>query len=402
MLKVAIISPFKLPIPATQGGGVENLIQLIIDENEEHEELCISLFGKFDKSLKNIQSRYKHTKFYFINADTAFDSVYYWFVKILKRLKLVKLNRYLFIARSILKDLKQDKYDKVLVVNNLDLLNVLCPRIDSDVMLYLHNDIFFKGKESYYSAIKKCSKILTVSEFIRNQVLTYEQVSPDRVEVLRNGINTQNFQKVDSKQIDQLKAKYGIQKNEIIILYSGRVVYEKGVKELLLAFKSIVGKFPIKLLIVGGTWYNQNHNNDFVTELSNLSFEFKEKIVFTGYIDYSKIHLIYQLSDIVAVPTMYVEEAASLVVIESMASGKPLIVTDSGGMPEYASPECAILVKRDKDVVDNLAKAIEQLVVDRELRNSMGEAGLIASYQCGKECYYKNFVARLKSCRAAL
>lgn len=392
MSKIAIISPFKLPVPAVKGGGIENLLQLLIDENETQSEMSLTVYGKFDRSLIDIQTRYKNTQFNLIQTDTLLDQAFHLIVKLLKRLKIARINRHVLIAKKMLAHLNREIYDQVVLVNNLDLLKALFNKTSQEMILYLHNDIFYEGRTDYYSAVRSCSKILTVSEYIRSRVLTFKDLAPNKVCVLRNGIDVTPFQSLDDQIVQTLKDQYGLHRGEIVILYSGRVVYEKGVRELLLAFKMISEKYPVKLMIAGGIWYNQNLENSFTSELAQLSEAIKDKIVFTGYVDYNKIHGIYQMADIVVVPTMHVEEAASLVVLEAMAAGKPLIITDSGGMPEYASADCSIVVKRNSDIVENLAHAMEQLINDPERREEMGQSGLVASNRFSKGNYYKGFV----------
>ena len=95
---------------------------------------------------------------------------------------------------------------------------------------------------------------------------------------------------------------------------------------------------------------------------------------------------IWSLSDIAVVPTYDVEEAAGLVVIEAMAAGKPVIISDSGAMEEYITPECSIVVKRDDNFICELANSIERLCEDggeEEASKKMGKNALIWSERMG-------------------
>ena len=66
-----------------------------------------------------------------------------------------------------------------------------------------------------------------------------------------------------------------------------------------------------------------------------------------------------------------------MVVVEAMAAGLPVICLDHGGPGLIATPECAIMIEPRSEayVVEKLAKAIERLAQDPELRRRMGEAG---------------------------
>ena len=70
----------------------------------------------------------------------------------------------------------------------------------------------------------------------------------------------------------------------------------------------------------------------------------------------------------------------------------PLIITDSGGMVEYANEKCAEIIPIDESISENIAQKIKKLADNNELRKKMGEAGKQQVQQYSKENYYYNFV----------
>ena len=74
------------------------------------------------------------------------------------------------------------------------------------------------------------------------------------------------------------------------------------------------------------------------------------------------MHYIYQLADISVIPSLC-EDAAPLVAVEAMASGLPLIVTKSGGIPEYVSRKCALILEKDNQLIPNLQKSLKLTLV---------------------------------------
>ena len=86
------------------------------------------------------------------------------------------------------------------------------------------------------------------------------------------------------------------------------------------------------------------------------------------------------------------EEGAGLVAIEGMANGLPLIITKSGGMPEYTGKECAIILDRDEKLTDNIADSILKLFDDADLRQKMSLAGIERSKLFSKEKYFANYM----------
>ena len=69
-MKIAIVTSMALPIPAVKGGGVEWLIQTIIDENESNGDLKITVLGIDDEEARNVAQKYKNTEFVFIKRDS--------------------------------------------------------------------------------------------------------------------------------------------------------------------------------------------------------------------------------------------------------------------------------------------------------------------------------------------
>lgn len=90
------------------------------------------------------------------------------------------------------------------------------------------------------------------------------------------------------------------------------------------------------------------------------------------------------------------EDAAPLVPVEAMAAGLPLIVTRSGGIEEYTSPECAVIVERDGQIVESLSRAIVSLQRNPDRCNKMSQAGLARAQLYGMRSMYQQFVAACK------
>jgi len=141
-------------------------------------------------------------------------------------------------------------------------------------------------------------------------------------------------------------------------------VPKNGVKYLIMALPNIITRFKnIKCLIVGDG-----------TELNNLKkassrLNIEEKVIFTDRIPNYEMPKYYAASDIVVLPSL--KEATSIAGLEAMASGKPLVGTDVGGIPYIIKPnKTGILVpSRDSEQISN---AVIELLNDDQKRISMG------------------------------
>ena len=128
-------------------------------------------------------------------------------------------------------------------------------------------------------------------------------------------------------------------------------------------------------------------------KVKKLSEQNRDRIIFTGYVDNAEVYQYASVADVQCVPTL-VEEAAGLVLMEAMAGGIPLIVTNSGGIMEYVDRDTALFIERE-NIVDNLKRAIWYLKEHPEVRRQMSENARMQSKKYDEVIYYKNFVTMI-------
>ena len=203
-------------------------------------------------------------------------------------------------------------------------------------------------------------------------------------------MDIEKFQKFDKNKIKNIRDKYGIQDNDYVYLYSGRLVPEKGVKELITAFNMLNDK-NIKLLIIGSFGYGKNSKSDYLHDLSELSKNNK-KVVFTGYIDYREISNYYHIANVGIIPSTW-EEPFALTVIENLASGHPVIITDSGAMPEIVNDKCALIIKKT-DIINELYKALKII----RKKHFKPDDCISSSQLFSKNIYVENFIKNIEEC----
>ena len=164
-----------------------------------------------------------------------------------------------------------------------------------------------------------CDKVVTVSEYIKKRVLTLDSQYTNKVHVLKNCTDITLF---DKKKHADFRTSYrhnaNISKDQIVVLFSGRIHPNKGIKELISAFKNIRNTECI-LLVVGSSWYGSNKKTEFEKEINSLSRDIQQRIIFTGFVPFSDMPKIISVADIAVVPSIW-EEPAGLVVIEAMSS----------------------------------------------------------------------------------
>lgn len=404
-MKLAMITSGFLPVPATKGGAVENLIENFLRMNEECEDYEITVFSIYDEKAKEEINKFKNTKCIFIKSNFFVDSLDKSLFFIAKNiLKKKNSHSYRFICRrlhylnQVSKYLKKNNYDKVLLENHPSQYLALKWRDNYKKYLgkyYYHCHNEFAGTYSCEKIIDKTKRFICVSQYISESLQNYLKLNVRQSFVLRNGIDEGKFNiKLTSRQEAELRNKYNIGKDDKILLFTGRIVREKGAKELINALNHVQYK-NYKLLIVGAALNDLNAKTPYELEIEELVTGMGDRVVFTGFIKYDKIPLLYHIADIAVLPSIW-DDPAPLTIIEALLCGLPIITTVSGGIPEYATHGSAILIERDSNLVENLANEIQALLVDDVRRKEMSKKSLEVSKDLTLKVYYQNFIKLLQ------
>ena len=231
--------------------------------------------------------------------------------------------------------------------------------------------------------------MIGVSEFV---VREYEKACkiPVKTHLLKNAIDIEKFNAVvPETQKKQIREKLGLSQQDFVILYVGRIMEIKGVLELMQAVTGLEDPH-IKLLIMGSANFGKWAFSPYERKVIKLARQNPDRILFTGYVPNGEVYQYASVADVQCVPSLC-EEAAGLVVLEAMAEGLPLIVTRSGGVPEYVDTAAALFVEREH-VVEKLQQAICYMKAHPEVRSLMSQRAKLQSKNFDEASYYQNFV----------
>ena len=151
----------------------------------------------------------------------------------------------------------------------------------------------------------------------------------------------------------------------------------------------------IKLLIVGSPNFGKKTITKYEKQVVKEVEKSEGRISFTGFIPHNELYKYYNIAQCAVIPSMY-EDPAPLVTIESMMARKPLIVTNSGGIPEYVDSKSAIVVKKEKNIVTQLSQGILDLYENSSLRSSMSKAAHQRALDYTVDRYYNEYLKILK------
>ena len=195
--------------------------------------------------------------------------------------------------------------------------------------------------------------------------------------LIYNGVDLDAFQ-ASTKEVETFRTKLFHDASDASILAGvvTRITPEKGIHFLVRAMAELKGKISIKLLIVGGPYFQKDV--DYMDELKQevTDFGVEDSVIFTGFL--SDTRIVTSLLDIVLVPSI-IPEACPRSIIEAMAVGKPVIATPLGGSKELVTPETGILVLPED--ASAIADAIAALATDRKRLMAMGRAARTRAVQ---------------------
>ena len=237
----------------------------------------------------------------------------------------------------------------------------------------------------------KCfSYLIPVSNYIGEQWRKNTGCSKQKIKPLYNCVNIERFDKIITEQEKkELKKKLGIPEQNRVILFTGRIVEEKGVRELLQAFQQVQYD-DVTLLIIGSANFGSKTNTPYEKEVAKIIEASPRQIIFTGFVHQTKLYKYYNIADIAVMPSLF-QDPAPLVCIETQATGTPLIATRVGGIPEYVTKDSALLIDKDKNLVNNLADKINYLLKNPKIMETMGKEAKQNAKSHNTKMYYKRF-----------
>ena len=208
-------------------------------------------------------------------------------------------------------------------------------------------------------------RVIAVSESTRTEILRCFPVAPDRIRVVRLGVE-ERFRPREPAAIDPVLGRYGIRKP--YLLYLGCLETRKNLVRLLEAFSLVRrehGRSSLSLVLAG----EQGEGGGDVLRAIDR-FRIGDRVKLTGYVREGDLAAMYSGAEVFVYPSLY--EGFGLPVLEAMACGTPVVSSHATSLPEVAG-EAAILV--DPCRVESIAEAVSRFLGDPGLREEYRERG---------------------------
>ena len=390
-MEIAILTSGILPVPAVQGGAVENLIDFYLEYNEQHRLHNITVYSVSHPDVKKhpaLQSKVNHYRY--INTSSFIAKVRRKVYGLLHRHEYYNFFIEYYFERAW-QDISRRGYDCIVLENRPGYAVKLSQRGVGHMVLHLHNDLLNAVTPRHQEVFQSLARILTVSDYIKGRVHTIAQ--GDKVMTVHNGISLARFVRTSTPAVT--RQELGFSDDDFLMVFSGRVNKDKGIAELIDAMLKLKDYPHLKLMVLGSSFFGDANSKDtFVLQLKEKAQAIQERIVFTGFIPYQDVPCYLQMADIAVLPSVW-DEPFGLTIVEAMAAGVPLITTRSGGIPEICEG-VATIVNRE-NLVSNLAAAILDLYHHADKRRTMSQAGLERARLFDKETYARNFFNAIES-----
>ncbi|MBI2613549.1 MAG: glycosyltransferase family 4 protein [Candidatus Levybacteria bacterium] len=233
------------------------------------------------------------------------------------------------------------------------------------------SDIFALKKLNLIKSFVLRKSTIVTANSTATQREAYAVSSNSNPLLIPEGVDLNVF---NSKKRD-LQWRKKMNNNDQIIIAVGRLIKWKGFDYLIKAMPKILKKFPkVKLVIVGSGPEEMNLKK--IVEFLGLD----KNVVFLKNVSHDKLSVMYASSDIFVSPSITNEasgekEALGIVIIEAIASGIPVVASNSGGIRDTVDGKSTGFLAKEKDP-DDIAQKTTDLLSNLKIRREIIKKGL--------------------------
>jgi glycosyltransferase involved in cell wall biosynthesis len=237
---------------------------------------------------------------------------------------------------------------------------------------YLPNRFAFGyARTSIGLAARRATRVLTVSESSKRDILRFVDTEPDKIDVIYNAYD-ERFA-IDPAEEDVVRVRERYQLQDEFVLYAGNVKPHKNLERLIDSFQIVRkrGLDHLKLVMIG----------DEISKYTALRravhhHQLHKYVRFLGYLPEETLAVMYRLAGVFVFPSLY--EGFGLPPLEAMASGTPVVTSNVSSLPEVTG-DAAILV--DPYDPEAIANGIYRVLTDEMLRRDLRRKGVARAAQ---------------------
>jgi glycosyltransferase involved in cell wall biosynthesis len=222
------------------------------------------------------------------------------------------------------------------------------------------------ARTSIRLAARRSTRVMTVSESSKRDILNFVDMPPEKVDVIYNAYD-ERFS-IEPREEDVVRVRERYQLHDEFVLYAGNVKPHKNLERLITAFHLVRkrGLDHLKLVLIG----------DEISKYTALRravhrYQLHKYVRFLGYLPEETLAVMYRLAGLFVFPSLY--EGFGLPPLEAMASGTPVVTSNVSSLPEVAGDAAVLTDPYDPAAI---ADAMYRVLTDERLRSDLRRKGL--------------------------
>jgi UDP-glucose:(heptosyl)LPS alpha-1,3-glucosyltransferase len=224
-------------------------------------------------------------------------------------------------------------------------------------------DKFTPTMEGYN--LNKAKMIITMAETLRDQIIDQYKINEEKIQTVYSGVDSQTFHPKNKKYSAEIRAKHNIAADDTMLLFVGAPFVRKGLNFMIKAIPKIKQKNKnIKLLVIEG-------KNDNPTPYKSLAARLGvgNNVIFAPRS--SEIYKYFGAADVFVLPTLY--EPFGLVILEAMACGLPVVVSQIAGAAELITPGKDGILLENPENPDEIADKVNSVISSNNAMKQIGK-----------------------------
>lgn len=244
-------------------------------------------------------------------------------------------------------------------------------------------EIFDKNKNWRNKIFAQCTRYIALSNEIKKGFIDLAGIKAEYINVLPQGINTKKFVIPTSEEKKKARLQYGIDENELVLLFCARVVMNKGIDTIIKVWPVVHKKFPTaKFVVVGGG------QTELIDEITEMGKQNNNSVLVIGEVDNPLPY--YQISDVYIFPSRH--EGLPTTLMEAMSCGLTSVVSDIGGCEDLVENGVSGYRVQTENVSGYVEKIVE-LFENEKKRKDMGKK---AANFVRENCDYGSVIWKLE------
>ncbi len=255
-------------------------------------------------------------------------------------------------------------------------------RNDIPTVLTVHDLSFVHYPETFTPSLRKylnqvvpksvrsATHVLADSQTTKEDISNIWQIDEKKITVLYSGVDRSFRPPSDNENLVNVRNKYDLG-DEPYIFSVSTIQPRKNYQMLIRAFKDVANDFPHRLIIAGGKGWLYDET---LAEVNAQGLD--DRVRFVGFVDDEDLPALYSDATLFVFPSLY--EGFGLPVLEAMACGVPVVVSNASCLPEVAGEAALLLPPQDQQA---WTTAIRDLLDDPSRRAQMVASGFLRARQ---------------------